>query len=222
MKFLLAVLICFSLTAVAQTKKLGASVNTAVTPPSVTLSCTEAVGGGTVTSNNFYRGTVSGGPYALVGSAATCAFNDTTPLFNTTYYYTATAVNGSTTCPTGQTCESPYSNQVTAVVGASPIPGAPTGLTVGTIIATNVPLDWIAPVDGLTPASYGVYRCSKSTCPAPPKIATVNSTAFTDTGCVPTNRVGIRTCYYEVRANDLIAGKLVTSGPSKIVEAIVR
>jgi len=221
-KFLLAVLICCGLTAVAQTKKLGASVNTAVTPPSVTLSCTEAVGGGTVTSNNFYRGTVSGGPYALVGSAATCAFTDTTPLFNTTYYYIATAVNGSTTCPTGQTCESPYSNQVTAVVGASPIPGAPTGLTVGTIIATNVPLDWIAPVDGLTPASYGVYRCVKSTCPAPPKIATVNSTAFTDTGCVPTNRVGIRACYYEVRANDLIAGKLVTSGPSKIVEAIVR
>jgi hypothetical protein len=61
MKFLLAVLMCFSLTSVAQTKKLGAVVNTGVTPPSVTLSCAEAVGGGTVTSNNFYRGTVSGG-----------------------------------------------------------------------------------------------------------------------------------------------------------------
>ena len=222
MKFLLAMLICLSITAVAQTKKLGATVNSGVTPPSVTLSCAEPVGGGTVNSNNFYRGTVSGGPYTLVGSAVTCAFTDTTPLFNTTYYYTATAVNGGSTCPTGQTCESPYSNQAMAVVGSSPIPGAPTGLTVGTIIATNVPLDWSAPVDGLTPASYGVYRCVKSTCPAPPRIATVNRTAFTDTGCVPTNRVGRRTCYYEVRANDLIAGKLVTSGPSNIIEAIVR
>jgi uncharacterized MnhB-related membrane protein len=48
MKFLLAMLICSSLTAVAQTKKLGAIVNSGVTPPSVTLSCAEPVGGQTV------------------------------------------------------------------------------------------------------------------------------------------------------------------------------
>jgi hypothetical protein len=138
MKFLLAVLICFSLAVVAQTKKLGAIVNSGVTPPSVTLSRAEAVGGGSVTSNNCYRGTVSGGPYTLVDSAATCAFTDTTPLFSTTYYYIATAVNRGTTCPTGQTCESPYSNQPMGVVGANPIPGAPTGLMAGTIITMLV------------------------------------------------------------------------------------
>ncbi len=226
MKCLLAVLICFSLTAVAQTKKLGATVSNSVTGPSVSLSCADPANGAVVTSNNFYRGTVSGGPYALVGNAATCAFTDTTVLFATTYYYAATAVNGSSSCPTGQVCESTYSNQVTAVVGSSPIPGAPTGLTVGALIATNVPLDWQAPTSqvGVETVSYSVWRCSQASCPRPPKIATVSAplSAYTDTGCIPKVGATQRICYYEVRANELIAGVMETSAPSNIVKAIVQ
>lgn len=224
---LLVSLLSVSASVLGQTKtKLGTTVSNTVTGPSVALSCADASGGAAVSSNNFYRGTVSGGPYALVGSNTSCAFNDTTVLFATTYFYVATSVNGSSTCPTGNVCESAYSNQATATVGSSPIPGAPTALTVGTIIAgnTNVPLKWLAPPAqvGVQTVSYSVWRCWDSDCPSPPKVATVAAplTAYTDTGCIPGSKAG-RTCYYEVKANDLIAGVLKTSKPSNIVKAFV-
>jgi len=207
-------------------KKLGATVKNSVTGPSVALTCADLTTGAAITGNNFYRGTASGGPYALVGSNTSCAFTDTTVLFGTTYYYVATAVNGSGTCPSGNVCESPYSNQASAAVGSSPIPAAPTGLTVGAIVATNVPLRWQRPARqaGVQTVSYGIWRCWDYNCPvgSAPPTATVTAplTAYTDTGCKPTSRFG-RTCYYEVRANDVIAGVVKTSKPSNIVKAFV-
>jgi hypothetical protein len=206
----------------APKRSLSVTVTSSVTGPSVSLSCTESAGA-SVTSNNLYRGTASGGPYTLVGSAATCAFTDTTVLFATTYYYVATAVNGSSSCPSGQNCESPYSNQASAVIGTSPIPGAPSGLSVGTIVSTNVPLYWHSPAKqpGVTVASYSLFRCSSSNCPDPPKIATVTETMYTDSGCVPAKSAKSRTCYYEVRADDLIAGNSKISAFSNIAKGVV-
>jgi len=110
--------------------------------------------------------------------------------------------------------------------GLEPDSAAPTGLTVGALIATNVPLDWRAPTSqvGVETVSYSVWRCSQSSCPRPPKIATVDAplSAYTDTGCIPKVGATQRICYYEVRANDLIAGVMETSAPSNIVKAIVQ
>jgi hypothetical protein len=83
---------------------------TGVTPTQHTVDLTwtaspEAVG------YNIYRGTVSGGPYAMINSSldATTAYTDSTVVSGTTYYYVATAVND-------ESQESGYSNQATAVI----------------------------------------------------------------------------------------------------------
>jgi hypothetical protein len=64
-----------------------------------------------VVGYNIYRGTQSGGPYTKVNSApeATISFTDGTVTSGTTYYYVTTAVDS-------QSVESPYSNEVQAVV----------------------------------------------------------------------------------------------------------
>ncbi len=60
---------------------------------------------------NVYRGTVSGGPYTMINTAldSTTAYTDSTVASGQTYYYVATAVNG-------ESEESGYSNQATAVI----------------------------------------------------------------------------------------------------------
>ena len=60
---------------------------------------------------NVYRGTVSGGPYAMINSSldATTTYNDSTVVSGNTYYYVATAVNS-------ESQESGYSNQSQAVI----------------------------------------------------------------------------------------------------------
>jgi len=65
----------------------------------------------TVAGYNVYRGSVSGGPYAKVNSAldASTAYSDASVQAGQTYYYVVTAVDGTGT-------ESPYSNQVQAVI----------------------------------------------------------------------------------------------------------
>jgi fibronectin type 3 domain-containing protein len=64
-----------------------------------------------VVGYNVYRGTVSGGPYAMINSSlyGTTAYTDTTVVSGQTYYYVATAVDGSSN-------ESGYSNQAQAVI----------------------------------------------------------------------------------------------------------
>lgn len=46
-----------------------------------------------VVSYNIYRGTISGGPYTLIGSASTTTFTDGNALSGLTYFYVVTAVD---------------------------------------------------------------------------------------------------------------------------------
>jgi hypothetical protein len=60
---------------------------------------------------NIYRGTVSGGPYAIINSSldATTTYTDSTVVSGQTYYYVTTAVNSDSQ-------ESGYSNQAQAII----------------------------------------------------------------------------------------------------------
>jgi hypothetical protein len=219
MKLITALLLA-TLTASAWGMKLTAMPALPPTQgPSVALNCTAGAANGSAAANsfNFYRSTTSGGPYTLLGSASSCAYTDTTVTFNTTYYYVSTGVN-TLTCPSQQTCESGYSNQATAVVGVNPVPNPPTGLTVGTIVAETVPLNWSPPVpqSGVTVKSYNVYNCHIPTCPSPPLIATTTATAYTALCGYP------KACYFMVRANSLVNGKTVQSGPSNVVKVVAQ
>jgi fibronectin type 3 domain-containing protein len=212
MRYLISFVLAISLPLFGQVKA-KVTPATSSTGPSVALSCTPSPTGAAATGFNFYRSTTSGGPYTILGTSpmsSTCAYTDTTVGFSQTYFYVATAVDSSG--------ESGYSSQVSAAVPANPIPNAPINLTVGTITAENVPLQWEPPLPqtGITVESYNVYDCAESTCPAPPKVATVTATSFT-APCTRKNKL----CYFDIRANDLVAGKKVLTAPSNIVEAKV-
>ena len=81
---------------------------TAATQHSVDLSWNTSTG---AVGYNVYRGTVSGGPYGKINSAvnASAVYVDNTVVSGQTYYYVATAVDGSSN-------ESGYSNQAQAVI----------------------------------------------------------------------------------------------------------
>lgn len=87
---------------------------------SVALTCTASTSP-TAVGYNFYRGTVSGGPYTKLNtvSVAPCAFNDTTGVAGTKYFYVATALDSSGS-------ESPNSNESSATFLGPPAP--PTAL----------------------------------------------------------------------------------------------
>jgi hypothetical protein len=181
-------------------------------PPSATLTCTPPSSGVTPTGYNFYRSTVTGGPYTLQTTmpATACNWTDNTVAFSTTYYYVATALNGSS--------ESAYSNQATAVIPVNPVPNPPQNLTVTSVVAGQVPLQWQAPIaqPNVTVESYTLWRGTKPTLPSPSKIASgLTATQYTDSGCP-------KKCYYEVTAEDLVSGKQVQSAPSNIVEAVTK
>jgi hypothetical protein len=76
---------------------------------SVSLSWTASTS--TVVGYNVYRGALTGGPYAMLGSGngTGTSYTDSSVQAGQTYYYVVTAVDGSGT-------ESVYSNQVQAVV----------------------------------------------------------------------------------------------------------
>lgn len=82
---------------------------TIATPHTVTLNWVASVSAG-VTGYNIYRGTSSGGPYTKLNSAIvnSTSYVDTTVQSGTTYYYVATAWDGSN--------ESGFSTQAQAVV----------------------------------------------------------------------------------------------------------
>lgn len=84
---------------------------TGVAAVSYSTSLTWAPSTSTVTGYNVYSGTVSGGPYARLTSAAVPATNytDSSVQQGQTYYYVVTAVNS-------QNQESPYSGQVSATI----------------------------------------------------------------------------------------------------------
>jgi len=83
---------------------------TGPSPRTVTLTWTASTSSG-VSGYNVYRGTASGGPYTKVNSALIvgASYLDTTVQAGQTYYYVATALDGSSN-------ESAYSNQTQAVI----------------------------------------------------------------------------------------------------------
>jgi fibronectin type 3 domain-containing protein len=85
---------------------------TGVQPPvshSASLSWSPSTS--TVVGYNLYRGTVSGGPYSLLNGSLipSTTYLDTGVQAGSTYFYVATAVDSSNV-------ESPYSNQISALV----------------------------------------------------------------------------------------------------------
>jgi Cep192 domain 4/Abnormal spindle-like microcephaly-assoc'd, ASPM-SPD-2-Hydin len=92
----------------APTETLGGN-GVAPPPHGVSLSWGNS-GSGTV-GYNVYRGSASGGPYSKINSAldATAAYSDDSVVAGQTYYYVATAVDGSG-------MESTYSNEAQAVI----------------------------------------------------------------------------------------------------------
>lgn len=101
----------FTFVSTSTTSTSEALTGTGVTPVShsVTLSWSDSNSG--ISGYNVYRGSVSGGPYARVNATINPSTNyvDNSVSSGLTYYYVTTAVatNGS---------ESPYSNQVQAVI----------------------------------------------------------------------------------------------------------
>jgi fibronectin type 3 domain-containing protein len=90
-----------------------------------------------------YRGTVTGGPYKLVGSSNTTVYNDTSTSPAATYYYVVTAVDSA-----GPSTDSNEASATTLIA-------APAGLTAKSISTTQINLAWIA----YTAATgYNVYR----------------------------------------------------------------
>jgi hypothetical protein len=79
-------------------------------PHSVDLSW-DASGTPGIVGYNVYRSSASGGPYSLLTTSPdpSLLFSDTTVTAGQTYYYAVTALNSAGT-------ESPYSNQVVAIV----------------------------------------------------------------------------------------------------------
>lgn len=86
----------------------------------IVLSCTPSATAGV--QYNFYRSTVSGGPYTKQNTAplAGCSFADTSLTPGTVYFYVATAVDSGG-------FESVFSNQSSATAKVNP--ASPTGLT---------------------------------------------------------------------------------------------
>jgi fibronectin type 3 domain-containing protein len=96
----------------------AAQTGTCVTGPmvnqhSVSLSWTASTSPGVV-GYNVYRGTISGGPYAILNSSLVTgtSYTDTTVQTGQTYYYVATAVDGNRN-------ESSYSSQASAIIPSS-------------------------------------------------------------------------------------------------------
>lgn len=95
-------------------------------------------------------------------------------------------------------------------------PAAPTGLTAGTITASNVPLNWKAPIKqtNYTTVAYEIDRGTSPTLPGPTLIGIVPGTSFSD------KKPCAKTCYYEVKAydiNNFMGTAFVISSPSNIV-----
>jgi fibronectin type 3 domain-containing protein len=84
------------------------------------------------TSYNVYRGTTTGGPYSLVGSAPSSPFTDTGLTNGNPYFYVVTAVN-----PSG---ESGFSNEASATPQAAPT--APSNLQATKQFKNEIDLAW--------------------------------------------------------------------------------
>jgi len=190
-----------------------ARVSLSANGPSVSLACTPASNGPTATGFNFYRGSVSGGPYYVLNvlPLPTPTYTDTSVAYGNTYYYVATAVDAFG--------ESPYSAESAITVPNPIVPNPPIALVVGKINWIKVPLYWTAPVpqEGVIVNSYNVYGCVASGCVFPSLV--VSRLVFTS--CVVKCNQSSLKCFYQVRANVVVNGQSMLSGPSNVVRAQV-
>lgn len=124
---------------------------------------------------NVKRSVISGGPYAIIGHAATTNFTDTDLANNTDYHYTVSAAN--------LAGESANSSQATVVGQVF----TPSGLTVTPVSATQLALSW----NTFTNATgYNVKRSPTSGGPYTTVASGVVATSYTDTA-----PAGARYCY---------------------------
>lgn len=174
-----------------------------------TVNLSWQAGGGSISGYNTFRatGVCPQTTYTEINTALITGLTyvDTTATPGLTYCYVATSVGTN-----GQ--ESGYSNPAEAAI--PPLP--PGNLQVGSIVGTEVPLNWDAPplVAGEKVKKYLVYRGSKPTMPAPTLRATVTGLSFTDDDLTGT-------WYYAIAADVELNGKQVQTAKSNIVKATV-
>jgi len=154
------------------------------------------------TSYDVYRGTKSGGPYHLAGSASGTSFSDTGLTNGKTYYYVVTALNAAG--------ESGYSNQASAA--PTLLPAAPSGLMVTKIFRTELDLAW---TDNSNNETGFVVQISTDGAQFSDYLSPVgpNVTKFAATGLVRGT-----TYYFRVRASG-VAGD---SGYSNVVSGTTK
>jgi glucan 1,4-alpha-glucosidase len=105
-----------------------------------------------------------------VGTTTATTYTDTGLTASTTYSYTVEAYNGA-----GTSAASSAVSAKTGPVGVAP--NAPTGLTVGTVTSTTVPLTWTASTTSGSYAVSGYYVLRNGTV-----VGTATGTSYTDTG----------------------------------------
>ena len=135
-----------------------------------------------VTGYRVYRSTSSEGTYTLIASTTDyyySSYTDNIGTANTTYYYKVSAYN------------SGGEGEKSSSVSATTLLPAPTSLTFGTVTSNSIAMTWTA-VSGAT--GYYVYR-STSSSGSFPRVGTVTSASYTDTGLT-----GGTTYYYIVAA----------------------
>jgi chitodextrinase len=121
----------------------------------------------------------------IVGSTTSTTYTDTGLAASTSYTYTVEADNSAGT--------SAASSSATATTtAASTAPNAPTGLTVGTVTTTTVPLSWTASTTSGSDAVAGYHVLRNGTV-----VGSTTSTTYTDTGLTPAT-----TYTYTVKAYD--------------------
>jgi chitodextrinase len=147
----------------------------AVTSTQVQLAWTASTDDVGVVKYRVYRDS------GFLGESATTGYTDGTVLAGTTYTYTVSAVDAAGN-------ESPPSAGLPVTTAAGPDttpPTQPTGLAVGSVTASQVPLSWTASTDNVGVAKYRVYRnngfLGESTTTAYTDSTVVASTPYTYT-----------------------------------------
>ena len=108
-----------------------------------------------------------------VGTTTGTTYTDTGLTASTSYTYTVEAYNSAGTSSAGSSVTA-----TTAAAGTAP--NAPTGLTVGTVTTTTVPLTWTAATTSGSYAVAGYYVLRGGTV-----VGTTTGTSYTDTGLTP-------------------------------------